>query len=323
MVSAAVSKMQNAWQARFFRWLDRRSPKKNTHHLTRKNLYIFPTKQGFMFLGLVSVLWLLGTNYQNNLILALSFLLVSLFVLSILQTYANLAGIDIEYKGAGPSFAGDQTIFFLTLTNTHRGLSDGIALRWQDSNLEAKVLALDSKQVTTVELSVTSGKRGVLLPGRLLVESFYPLGLLRCWTWLNIDASALVYPKPVDYPLQNSSVEDEDGDGAHPVKGGDDFNAFHEYRPGDSPKHVAWKIFARGGSLVTKEFSQNTSREIWLDFYQINTEDVELKLSAMCFWTLQFHLQDENFGVILPGEKIFPDKGENHKAKVLEALSLY
>ncbi len=321
--ASVFSLLRTQWRQWFFNWLDRRSPHRQHHSLTLKNLYIFPTRKGFMFLLFVTVLWFLGTNYQNNLILALTFLLISLFIVSILHTFANLAGLDITLKGAANAFAGESVKFFFAIENTSRRDSNGIALRWQETLLDAS--RCDSEQKTTQSISVPleAERRGHLRPKRLLVESEYPLGLLRCWTWLNFDAHALVYPQPIELPLGSTAITDEKGDGEHPARGGEDFSAFHEYVPGDPIKHIAWKLYARDRGLFTKEFSQNISRELWLDYFHVGSNDVEQKLSALCFWALQFSAKDENFGLLLPGEKIAPNKGENHKARVLEALASF
>lgn len=311
------------WRRRFFSWLDRRNPRKNQHLLKLNNLYIFPTKRGFLFLFLVTVIWLLGTNYQNNLILSLTFLLLSIFIVSILHTYANLAGLEIQLSGAANAYAGEEVDFYFRIKNKTKQDSDSIFLQWQSSTIDSKSIAVEKSQDQTVHVSLSAPKRGVLTPKRLLVETEYPLGLLRCWTWLNFDAHAFVYPKPVEYPLWNDTAEGEDVDGDHPVKGGDDFNALSDYRPGDPLKHVAWKLYARDRGLYTKEFSQNVSREKWLDFSKVNAPDSEAKLSGLCYWALQLFQQDENYGLLLPGEKIAPDKGENHKARVLELLARF
>ena len=107
------------------------------------------------------------------------------------------------------------------------------------------------------------------------------------------------------------------------MRGGEDFNAFHEYRPGDPIKHIAWKLYARERGLLTKEFSQNLSREIWLDYFHFATQDVEARLSALCYWALEFHQQDEHYGLLMPNTTITPAKGENHRTQVLEVLARF
>ena len=69
------------------RWLSRRLPRSGRVVLNQKRIFIFPTGYGFFYLLVASLLFIGGINYENNLILALSFLLASLFLVAILHTY--------------------------------------------------------------------------------------------------------------------------------------------------------------------------------------------------------------------------------------------
>lgn len=319
-----VNKLSSMWQAFFFRWLDKRYQIKTSYLLAGRNLYIFPTALGFAFLGMVFILWLLGTNYQNNLILALSYLLVSIFVISILHTYANLAGVEIQFKGVPHVFAGEVSYWAFSVRNENSRSRENIFARWQVAEEGEEVdFALDPNKDITVSIPLSVPKRGIYAPGRLLLESRFPLGLLRCWTWLKWDTHIVVYPEPMAHELPKGFAVDELGDGDHPVSGGDDFNALNPYKPGDSLKHIAWKAFARDKGLMTKEFNQNLSREIWMDYSQMQDLDREARLSVLCYWALQFHIENENYGLKLPGLSIEPSCGDNHRAEVLNALAVF
>ncbi|HET8704686.1 MAG TPA: hypothetical protein VFM46_00180, partial [Pseudomonadales bacterium] len=81
------------WKKRWKKWLDHRIPPTRHIQLTQKRIFILPTKQGGFFAFMVFLLFLGGTNYQNSLLLAMSFLMGSLFILAILHTYRNLSGV--------------------------------------------------------------------------------------------------------------------------------------------------------------------------------------------------------------------------------------
>ena len=68
----------------FQRYLDRKQPPLPALTLTQQRIYILPSRLGLWFAVLVVLLYLLGTNYQNNLILLLSFLLIGLLLLFLL-----------------------------------------------------------------------------------------------------------------------------------------------------------------------------------------------------------------------------------------------
>lgn len=313
--------LRKFYHLRFFRWVDKHIQAENQHKLSRHKLYILPSRRGFVFLALIAIMWLLGTNYQNNLILSLAFFLISVFIVAILQTHSNLSGVNIKLVGAEPAFAGEEAEFIFTLSANKP--VQNMQLQWQNSPLQPRVVNIKKNTVTSVAVPYMSLKRGWLQPGRLQISSYFPLGLMRCWSYLNWQACALIYPAPVAVAEPLSSARDDEAVGDYPISGGEDFSGLSEYRPGDSLRHVSWKNYARERGLHIKEFSQTLSQERWLDLQSTQGDSLEQCLSGLCYWALQYHRQDDYFGLRLHRHRIAPDRGEDHKRRVLEALALY
>jgi len=119
----------SALQQRMWRWIDSRRPPAKQQNLSRNNLYIFPSWQGLWFLVADIILWLVGTNYENNLILAMAFLLITLFVITILHTFANLSGLSIQLLSVKPVFSGETAeVKILVTRNGKRGRRCGTRL---------------------------------------------------------------------------------------------------------------------------------------------------------------------------------------------------
>ena len=308
---------------RFFAFVDKRNTREHEHLLTLHNLYILPSRLGFYFLLMLSVVWLIGTNYQNNLILSLVFLLLSVFLIGILRTFSNLVGIKISYLRAEPVFASDEVFFQFKLESARKKKRESIELSWQFSNLEPVIVDLAPGESKVVKVPLKTQKRGKLKPSRLLIQTYFPLGMYRCWTWIRWEIDTVVYAKPISVERIASLATDEEGDGTHPTIGGDDYNGLHEYRPGDQLKHVAWKSYAKGLGLYTKEFGQSLSHELWLDYEATLGHDMESKLSGLTYWALEYHQMDEHYGLRLPGFSLEPNKGERHKNDVLTAIALH
>ena len=74
-----------------------------------------PTRQGAYFCVVIVFMMLAGIDYQNSLIFALAFLLVSLFMVSMLHTFRNLSGLTVVGSGAQPTFAGESAEFNVTI----------------------------------------------------------------------------------------------------------------------------------------------------------------------------------------------------------------
>lgn len=323
LVTAPLIREPTAWQRRFFKWIDKRSPAASSVLLTRKNLYTFPTVMGFIFLGLSLVLWMLGTNYQNNLILALSYLLISLLVVSILHTYANLAGLRFKVLGAKPAFAGEMLYFVLEVDEVRLKGCNNLNIRWwQGHNACFDFEPQQGSGAQQIMVGLYAHKRGYLRPGKLLIESTYPLGLIRCWTWINLDARAVVFPKPLKAQLPPKGKDDE-GEHGQLVSGGDDFAGLKEYRPGDPIKHIAWKHYAREQGLYSKEYASANQVDAWLEWHSFLHLPPEDRLSALCYWALEFDKLGIPYGLKLPGKQLPPSLDDGHRLTVLSALARF
>lgn len=305
----------------FKHWLNRRLPPQRSITLTRANVFIFPSRAGFTFLGAVSVLWLIATNYENNLVFMLSFLLVSMFVVSILHTYSNLAGIQVTAVRSKPAFVDEDAEFELQIERKNNRHYENLLLSWK--GMPPQIINLTDQGQQRIKLYLTTKKRGWLRPGRLLVQTYYPLGLLRAWTWLDLDIDTLVYPKPVKtgpVPLgESSSGEGDLSSGL----GAEDFFGLKKYQVGESLRHVAWKQYARGQGLHTKEYAASVDRLLWLDWDYLAGMDRESRLSRLCYWVLEAAKTTDEYGLRLPNIEIEPGKGVEHMEKLLKTLALF
>lgn len=309
-----------SYKARYAAWINRRLPRQRSITLNQRRIFIFPSIPGLCFLLLLLVMLVAAINYQNNMVFALVFILGSLFVISILHTYANLSGLTIKAIRAEPVFAGDDIQFELSVARQNQRSYFDILVYWPDS--EVASVTLDKQAEQRVHLHQPSKKRGLFLAPRLCVETFYPIGLLRAWTWLSLDVEAIVYPQPLAGLLTaNKPADGDDGD-VVPIAGSDDFYQFNEYQPGDSLKHVFWKSYAKGQPLQTKQFAAYRENSLWLDWDSVNG-DIEQRLSTLCYWVLKLDERDDHYGLSIPGLRIEPGHGEQHRHSVLAALALF
>src|SRR5580765_4027161 len=104
-------------RARFRAWVDARQPRTDTLLLTQRNVYILPTRAGWMFGLTLIVLLLASINYQLNLGYVLTFLLAGSGVVSMHLTHATLRGLTLHLKPIAPVFAGEPAILNVVLTS--------------------------------------------------------------------------------------------------------------------------------------------------------------------------------------------------------------
>ncbi|WP_339670377.1 DUF58 domain-containing protein [Dasania marina] len=326
MLQAPQQSLQHALRQRFQRWLDKRLPPSREHLLHRRTIFIFLSPAGYGFCALLLLLFVVAVNYQNNMVFALLFMLFGLLIVSLFHCYMNLSGLRVSYHQAANTFVGDSVPIKLLLSSDASSCF-AVRCQWQQSVVvvsvgpgEGKPLAKGAEK--NITLHVTADKRGWLQPPRLLVESYYPLGLFRSWSWLAIELQALIYPAPQASPL-GVSHSDNDGEGAAiNVAGSDDFYGFQSYQPGHSLKHVHWQSFAKGQPLQTKEFAAQSSQAYIIDWATFSGTS-EQRLSAMCYWVLQFSQQPCVYSLLLPNAQYGPGSGEAFKQQLLRALALY
>ena len=82
-------------RARWQRWWQARLPRSDTLSLTQHNVYILPTRAGFMLAGTLLVLLVASINYQLNLGYLLTFLLGGSAVVSTYISHGTLRGLTL------------------------------------------------------------------------------------------------------------------------------------------------------------------------------------------------------------------------------------
>ncbi|MFC3607023.1 DUF58 domain-containing protein [Stutzerimonas tarimensis] len=309
-------------RAVFQRWLDRRAPAAPYVRLDHRRIFILPTRVGLAFLCALVIMLLAAVNYQNSLAYALTFLLGSLFVIAILHTYRNLAGLELHGGSAPAVFVGETASLGVRLESAGRP-HQAIALGW--SGKELRSVEVPARGSCDLTLERPAERRGRLRPGRLRVETRFPLGVFVAWSSIDLNLATLVYPKPESGalpPLSDGSDDLEADGGRVTGAGSDDYQGLRSWQPGESIRRVDWKAFSREQGLLTKDFSALGGGQLTLD-YAVLEGDTEARLSRLCHWVIALTEQDRPFCLHLPGQRIEPDSGPRHRDACLTALALF
>lgn len=313
--------MANYLEKRFHSWLDKRIPSQHEVELNQRRIFIFPGIQTLYFFLTLSLLLVAGINYQNNLAYALVFFLVSLFNTSIIFTFLNVSRLRLKAGKAAQVFAGDYAEFEIEISRLPAKVHHRLHFSWPDSPEQIHDLVkLDTK---VIKLHCLTRKRGIFRPGRLLLESYYPLGLIRCWSWIDLDFETIVYPRPIHLAMLPTAPAMGDAGKENPLLGKEDFYGFRNYVAGDSLKQVNWRSVAKGQPLQTKVYAAQQNEQTWVDWHALQCQSTEEKLSKLCDWVLQLDKNNKPYGLRLPNREIVPDIGEIHKKQVLTALALF
>jgi uncharacterized protein (DUF58 family) len=305
------------------KWVfQQRGPESGVVTLVQRRVFIIPARSGLMF-AFVLVLMLLGSiNYNLSLGFVLTFLLGAMGINTMLHTFRNIAGLRVAPGRVAPVFAGDDARFMLSLTNVASHDRYNVNLTWRKRS--AVSINIPAGQSVSARVAVPAEKRGLLRPGRFTVYTEFPLGIYYAWSYVNLDMRCVVYPKPAPpgIPLPRASVSGNRG--SEQGRGDDDFAGLRQYQPGDSPRHIAWKVAARGQGLLTKQFSGQAQSELWLSWELLPaTMGVEEKLSRLARWVIDAESEGLSYGLRLPGHSIPMGSGEGQRDRCLEALAMH
>jgi uncharacterized protein (DUF58 family) len=317
----ATFALRSTITARVERWARKRQgADSEMARLRPGRIYILPTGVGLVF-ALMTFAMLLGSmNYNNNLSFVLTFLLAGLGFVSMHQCQRNLVDLDVGFAGVDPVFAGQSAEFRIAVTNHSKTRRHNLRLFAGDAVTGISDLAPGESRV--FNLALPTERRGRVRLERFGIRTLFPFELFRAWSWLHMDIYGLVYPKPADDAPEPPPTQTAHGHRQHDARGEEDFAGFRQFHDGDSPRHVAWKAFARSGELLSKQFAGADTSSQWFDFDEVDEPDVEIRLSMLARWIVDADRAHGDYGLRLPGTEFPPAHGDAHRHRCLKALAL-
>lgn len=326
---------------RFQRFIDKRIPRQSVMRLNHSRLFILPTRFGYSLLLMVALLFILGTNYQNNPILIVSYLLLTWFIVAMILSFTNLNNAQIRVVSLGDS-------------EVQRNLAIGLIMKGQNQRINWCIYQpeVQHKQYLHVtpnlpfEIHYLAIQRGYQPLSALRLESRYPFGLFVCWTYLRFSNRHWIYPKPEigDWHLDGQNQarnaelqaflsdfnEIQQRVEENKILDRDDFKQLRNYREGESLSHVSWKHQAKNphGEWLVKEFITPPANQQWLTFTNVSGASIEQKISVLCYACQQLSQQEQAFGLALFDQhhppKVVPiGTGTAHLTLCLQALAGY
>lgn len=313
----SLSEIRRLIAARRARWIARRHPAAEQQRIDKRAIYILPTGACLGFVLLLLVMLLLAINYENNLIYGLTFLLVSVLLVSMVHTHNNLRDLIVSSRGYEPVFAGEKTRYRVHLKGADH---PSVALSLCYPGGERGSVTLRPREEKTIELSAAPGQRGRHHPGILRLSSRYPMGLFRAWSYVNLTQQAWIYPKAeAGGDLPASAAQEHEGVVAQ--TGHEEFSGLHEYQPGMPLGRAAWATLARGLELQIKEFSEPLGDSRWLRWSYWPELSNEARLSRLCYWVLRCEKEQRPFGLELPSRSLALASGRAQVSAALMALA--
>ena len=323
------------FQDKFESWLARRIPKQAEHTLNSRNIMIYPTRFGLAYLFFVVLVFLLGTNYQNNIILLFSYLLASLFITIMLHSFYNINQLNIRSTAIVQGYVGDT--LFIPLTIASQKESFDINVEFADKTIGNSKETVKQYQPGqhSIKLSYKAVKRGLINLGRVTVYSEYSLGIFKTKTVLNFGHQALVFPQPkalISAQFYQSAQHGEtifEQNYNTEAQGTEDFSELKSFVQGESRARIAWKQLAKGQGHFSKHYQTSQVQRQCLKLTEMPGNDLEIKLRHLSFLIAELTAKNQGFSLDLScntGQSALSidyNSGVNHQQECLTALAMY
>ncbi len=275
-----------------------------------------PTRAGICWL--VAVLALLATaiNYSNNLIFAMAFVMLSLWLQSAWLCRRNLRGLRWHPAAPAPVFAGECLPVGGVVIETGACHRQGLQLIAAETSSAPAVVTPSSD--VRLFANVPTARRGVQAVGPLALVSTYPFGLWRQRALLPA-MEALVYPTPAgEAPLPTAAPIP-----AHRSFATDNYQGVRRYAPGDPTRRINWRVFGRTGELMVNQFDGAAGGDaLWLRWDQTQG-DTEERLSQLAAWIVEAQRDGLDYGLQIGSMQFPPQRGAEHQATCLSALARF
>lgn len=290
----------------------------------KERIYLIPTRYGWMYGLGVFITVLAGVIYSNNLTYLLSFFLVALILIGMIQTHNNMKGLSIERiaidilpensRGRvklwiqSQNFEGHNQILIESISRDKKSLSFTIS-------------QLSGKSLISEETSFQSGSRGKFKLGKLRMSTTFPFGLFYAWKSISLDQYYYTYPYPKNSKdLSHSIIYGETFENKIGLKG-DDYTQHKKYDKATSPRHIDWKAFAKRKVLLVKEFNDGERQAVLLDFKDTKGS-FEDRLRQLSFWIDECESTKTSYLLKIGSFISGPSFGKSQREKCLKQLSV-
>jgi uncharacterized protein (DUF58 family) len=288
----------------------------------------------FTRFGIYYVLFALGVgaaaiNTGNNLLYLILGILLSFIIISGFLSDSALWGLSTEWSPAGSLYAGQATLFDCRVTKGgFPGVTITITSQWQGHfSRRSYVPWVAAHHTTLAHLDFIPQKRGKLTLDYCRYATRFPFGLFEKSHLDRASSEWTVYPRlyplPDDIPMKEgkespATLAQRQGSGALPYM-------VRDYRPGDSVRHMHWKMSAKRGRWIVKEMEEESGQG---DFFKIESwpslsaDEMELFISFIASLAFSFYKKLQPVGLAMPGAFFEPPQSRQELHRLFDYLAL-
>jgi uncharacterized protein (DUF58 family) len=231
------------------------------------------TREGIVYLVAISILVLAAVNTGNNLLfMILACSLAGILISGVLSRIV-LTGIDLKFEMPEHIFAEQPVLAELELRNEKQTWpSFSLRVTGESKKSAAEVLTrpvffpyISRKGSARQKVELMFPRRGVYRQDSFSIRTRFPFGFFEKSRHVNSQLEIVVYPRvsPTDHfyevlPLLSGEMA------SHFRGRGHELHSLRNYLHTDSARFVDWKVSAKAGRLMVREFAREDERRVML-----------------------------------------------------------
>jgi uncharacterized protein (DUF58 family) len=232
------------------------------------------TREGMVYLGVVGILILASVNTGNNLLFMILACSLAGIVMSGVLSRAVLVGVEMKFDMPEHVFAEQPVMAELELRNG-KELWPSFSLRVvgkAKKNLNNEILTtpvffpyIPGLGSARQKVELNFPRRGSYRQDAFGIQTRFPFGFFEKTRTEESQLEILVYPRvePTDQFYEVLPLLS--GEMASNFRGrGHELHSLRDYLPTDSARFVDWKVTARAGHMVVREFAREDERRVML-----------------------------------------------------------
>jgi len=234
------------------------------------------TREGMVSLGVVGILILASVNTGNNLLFMILACSLAGIVISGILSRAVLTGVELKFDMPEHVFAEQPVVAELELRND-KEFWPSFSLRVVGQTKKAGANEILKRPVffpyipglssARQKVELNFPRRGSYRQDTFGIRTRFPFGFFEKTRTVTSQLEIVVYPRvqPTDQFYEVLPLLS--GEMASIFRGrGHELHSLRDYLPTDSARFVDWKVTARAGHMVVREFAREDERRVMLVF---------------------------------------------------------
>ena len=231
------------------------------------------TREGIVYLAAIFILVLASVNTGNNLLfMVLACCLAGILVSGVLSRVV-LTGVELKFGLPEHIFAEQPVLAEIELRNEKR-MWPSFSLRatGEGENARARILGqpvffpyISRRGAARQKVELRFPERGVYHQEAFAIRTRFPFGFFEKSRQVDSPIEIVVYPRVQPAEQFYEVLPLLSGEMASYFRGrGHELHSLRPYLPSDSARFVDWKVTARSGRLMVREFAREDERRVML-----------------------------------------------------------